>query len=295
MSVAGHPGAHRQTDPGLRVRAADWPDHPRVYGLLQQDPGANLFILSWLEVHGITPHIGASFEVLLAEERDRLVGLCLVLGWRTAMPVCLEPEAAAAFGHALHQRGVSLEHVVGHRQAVGELWEAYRNHRRARLERPQHFYVLQPEDFLPPGEPSAVRPARLLDLDVLVDASAQMYREETLSDPYAEDPEGFRRMHRRRILQDTCFVWRDDLGRALFKADVSCASSYGAQIAGVFTDPERRGLGIARRAMGDICRMLLSRYPLVTLYVNADNLAAIRLYERLGFRPHCPYQTIFVT
>ena len=121
-----------------------------------------------------------------------------------------------------------------------------------------------------------------------------MYREETLAEPCPGRPGLFREIQRHRIRQGQSFVWMED-GEVLFKTDISCWSSHGAQLSGVYTNPNARRRGVAKQALGAICQRLLSTHPRLTLYVNEDNKAAIKLYQQLGFRYHHAYQSIFVT
>jgi len=58
--------------------------------------------------------------------------------------------------------------------------------------------------------------------------------------------------------------------------------------------PELRGRGLARRITSALCEDLLSHIPIVTLKVKADNNAAIRCYESLGFRIIAPYEEALV-
>ena len=58
----------------------------------------------------------------------------------------------------------------------------------------------------------------------------------------------------------------------------------GAQVEGVFTAEDRRGQGIASRCMAELGRRLLAEVPLVTLHASERNTAALRAYERAGYR-----------
>ncbi len=66
--------------------------------------------------------------------------------------------------------------------------------------------------------------------------------------------------------------------------------TYGVACVGnVFTNPLYRRKGHASVCTGEVVRELLTSCSNVILNVNRKNLAAIRLYERLGFREHCKY------
>jgi ribosomal protein S18 acetylase RimI-like enzyme len=69
-----------------------------------------------------------------------------------------------------------------------------------------------------------------------------------------------------------------------------------AALGNVTTDPRRRGLGLARRATARLCRSLLDAgIQTIGLNVHADNGAAIRVYERLGFRTAAEYDEVLLT
>jgi GNAT superfamily N-acetyltransferase len=265
-----------------------------------RDPLVNLFALSWLDRHG---PLGASHPddhvVMLAEGpvsptgAPSLIGACLLLGQRMALPV--GPAATGrAFGQKLRVRGIELDHIVGPRTAVTSLWSSYGGGRKPRLDQLQRYLMLDRKRAAHEGS-SRVRKASFADLDLLVPAARAMYQEETLVDPCRDGPTAFRKTQERRVREGRTYVWTQ--GRfLLFKADISCwVPGCGAQLAGVYTPPFQRRRGIARKALKDICHEILGEVPAITLYVNQDNLAALRLYERLGFRDHTQWQTIFVS
>ena len=55
---------------------------------------------------------------------------------------------------------------------------------------------------------------------------------------------------------------------------------------GIAVAPERRGRGIGRALLAKGLTALAGRTDIVRLDVHHDNPAAIRLYERAGFRTH---------
>lgn len=57
-----------------------------------------------------------------------------------------------------------------------------------------------------------------------------------------------------------------------------------AALGNVVTHPSARGRGYARRTVATLCHRLRTEVTTIGLNVAADNLVAIRLYERLGFR-----------
>jgi RimJ/RimL family protein N-acetyltransferase len=60
-----------------------------------------------------------------------------------------------------------------------------------------------------------------------------------------------------------------------------------AVVGNVFTHPRYRGKGLATAATGAVTAELLTRCPLVVLTVEESNEAALTVYRRLGYAPHC--------
>ena len=69
------------------------------------------------------------------------------------------------------------------------------------------------------------------------------------------------------------------------------AHSYGvAAVGNVFTHPDYRGRGLATTATRAVCDELLDRgIELIGLSVSRSNAAAIRVYEKIGFKRHVPF------
>ncbi len=66
-------------------------------------------------------------------------------------------------------------------------------------------------------------------------------------------------------------------------------------VGNVFTHPAHRRQGYAAACTTAVCRDLLARGLTVVLNVNTDNVAALDLYRRLGFRDHCTYYEVLGT
>jgi predicted GNAT family acetyltransferase len=63
-----------------------------------------------------------------------------------------------------------------------------------------------------------------------------------------------------------------------------------AAIGNVFTRPDRRGRGLAKRTTGAVASELLRRgTKTIVLNVAMDNDPAVRAYRALGFMPFCGY------
>jgi len=166
-------------------------------------------------------------------------------------------SGCVAFAEAAARSGARM--VIGEERAVSELWDAARRRMpRPRDDRPgQPVYALRepPE----PGE-TGLRPARLFDLDLLVPACAEAHREEIGVDPLKRDAEGFRWRTRQQIDEGRSWIWLEG-GVIRFKAEASAWTPAAVQLQQVWVDPEARRHGYARRALSDLCRLLLEQQP----------------------------------
>jgi uncharacterized protein len=180
--------------------------------------------------------------------------------------------------------------VVGEEGAVTELWERVRDGFPEPLDdRPgQPVYVLERP---PESGRSALRAATLHDLDALVPAAAEAYREEVGVDAHARDPGLFEWRTRAQIEEGRSWLWTED-GRILFKAEASAWTPEAVQLQQVWVEPELRGQGYGKRGLSDLCRVLLETTPTVCLFVRPENAAAIALYDGIGMRRTITYRSL---
>ncbi len=79
----------------------------------------------------------------------------------------------------------------------------------------------------------------------------------------------------------------------IFKAELGSVIPEGAQVQGVWVNPQYRGRGLAAPGMAAVVRFVRARFaPSVSLYVNSYNVRAIRTYERVGFRRAGTFATV---
>jgi hypothetical protein len=182
--------------------------------------------------------------------------------------------------------------LIGEAHAVSELWDAARS----RLPRPREDRPGQPVFVIrepPEGEPTALRPATLEDLDLLVPACAAAHEEELGIDPMRRDPDGFRWRTRQQIEEGRSWLWEVD-GTILFKAEASAWTPSAVQLQQVWVDPPVRQHGYGALGLRHLCRALLAQVPAVCLFVRAENVAAIRLYESIGMSHVLDYRSVLL-
>lgn len=72
-------------------------------------------------------------------------------------------------------------------------------------------------------------------------------------------------------------------GEAIARVATNAQGYQTAQIGGVYTDPAWRGRGLARWLMSKLIDTLTENGKNASLFVKEANVAALRLYDGLGF------------
>lgn len=219
------------------------------------------------------------------EEDGGLVALC-----HSGVNVVPSGRGCGAFADVAVRARARM--LIGEQGAVTELWEAARRRLpAAREDRPgQPVYSIST-----PPEPggTGLRAATLDDVDLLVPACALAHEGELGIDPLRIDADGFRWRTRSQIEEGRSWLWVED-GVILFKAEASAWTPGAVQLQQVWTDPEARGSGNAKRGLCDLIRLLLERVPRVCLFVRADNAAAIALYDSVGMEHVLDYRSVLL-
>jgi hypothetical protein len=202
------------------------------------------------------------------------------------------PSGSGCGAFAREVARASPRMLIGESNAVSELWDEVRGKLpRPRENRPgQPVYVIRE----PPADGgTALRPATEDDLELLVPACAAAHEQEIGVDPLRRDPEGFRWRTRTQIEEQRSWLWVED-GVILFKAEASAWTPSAVQLQQVWVDPAARRQGFGARGLQDLCRRLLGVTPAVCLFVRAENMPAIRLYEAIGMEHVLDYRSVLL-
>lgn len=229
-------------------------------------------------------------------QTDRLSALC----WRSAnvVPAECDLDASDAFASALRDHESRCSSIFGPTQPVAELWRVLST----TWHHPLDVRPVQPLMAMPVDRPLGirldprVRLATVSETDLLTPAAAAMFTEEIGYAPYADrvGQSAYRNSVRALIARGHAFVLVED-DRVIFKADVGSAAIGACQIQGVWVAPECRGTGLAAPAMAATVELVRSTIaPLVTLYVNEYNEAALATYRRVGFEQVGTFSTILM-
>jgi len=92
-------------------------------------------------------------------------------------------------------------------------------------------------------------------------------------------------------LQDGIYYGVEVSGQLVSAAGTHLVSpTFGvAGVGNIFTHPDHRRQGYGTACTSQVVEELLAQDLDVVLNVNRENIEAIGVYERLGFRRHCPY------
>ncbi len=266
-------------------------DRSRALDLLQADASENLVLIDALAKLGCPSRPAQSPPLLYgAFDGNRLLGIVL-----------LRPCVSISWGMSDRVLDRLLPHLLrvpagllkSDRRLVDPVWAALQKAgRESSIDRIEMAFRLWPEQIVAasPDLPGIARPARAEDLEELVHAARASLWEEDRPDPAEIDPIGFRRwvesrLSRARIVSEE--------GRTVFVAYADVRRSEGWLIQGVYTWPEARRRGFARRGMDAIVReAFASGASHVQLAVVEGNERASALYRELGFEVFSELRTV---
>jgi RimJ/RimL family protein N-acetyltransferase len=256
-----------------RVTRLGLGDEPSLAALLAEDEVAHLFLIGFLATHAIDR--AWWYGVL---EAGMVRAAVLVLPDRLAVPCAPDPDDAALLGLHLASRHRPCL-VVGPRDASDRLFAHWAPGRAARRIHHQRLYRLESIAHAP--DPAGFRLATWEDRAVVAAQAIAMEREDLGTDRLGE-ADAHEQIVQDRIQSGRTWVIERD-GRLVFQVNVGTTHTSGCQIGGTWVPPEHRGRGYATAGIAATCRRLLATHPRVTLHVNESNLAAVRVYEKVGF------------
>lgn len=257
------------------------------------DPPANVYVAARIQETDLDRARGS---LLGYQPRDRLESLCWVSA--NIVPVSCTEAAAVAMASRLRRRRFLCSSVFGPADQVGYLWASLSSDWGPPLDvrARQPLMVLDPDATLSLAPDPRVRRARADEVELVAPAAEEMFTEEIGYPPYSDalGRAGYWAGVRSLILRGHTFVLVEN-GAVLFKADIGSVGVGACQIQGVWVAPEARGGGLSGPALAAVCSFARAHVaPLVSLYVNDYNVAALASYRSVGFREVGTFATVLV-
>ncbi|MEC8023567.1 MAG: GNAT family N-acetyltransferase [Myxococcota bacterium] len=265
-------------------------DRERLIHFLRGNATTNIFLLSVLDrSESNHSQLAAEGQFFVPDGADELRAVVYVTRGGLCVPFSPDPADLRLLARSL-RTAVRPRLLVGPRAETDVLWDELQFRASARLYRRHRLYRLLPGELSVEGHPD-VRLATARDLDKATHFAARMQSEELGLDPRQVDQTRFRRRIARLIANEQFYILPQGETHA-FQASASAQCVEGAQVEAVFVPPALRGRGWGRRGLAGMCKVLLQRFPMVTLHVNEENHPAVRVYERLGFVPDAAFRLI---
>jgi GNAT superfamily N-acetyltransferase len=260
-----------------------------VLEFLERRPIQTAMLAGLIRDNGLRSHFNRGYFYGCRNRAGEFEGVALV-GHATLFETSTDRALETLAGVA--QRCEATHMIMGETNLLNQFWGFYsrqKSKRRACRER-----LLELSHPIPAGPTiSGLRPATLNDLDLILPIHAKMAFDESGVDPLRKDAEGFRDRYARRIRKNRTWVWIDD-GKPIFKAEIVSDTPQVAYLEGVWVNPEFRSQGQGTHCLLQLSRQLLSSSNSICVFVNEDNSAALRFYERAGFVERSVYDTFFL-
>ena len=272
----------------LRVlRAADLPE---VEAVLSVDPVTDVFVGSRVEALGLEPgRLGGEMWGHVVD--GRIEALCH--SGANLVPVQAGPASVQVFADRARRQGRRCASIVGERSAVAAMWEVLEpSWGPARDVRPHQPLLAIDRAPAVAADPS-VRRVRDEELDLLVPACVAMFTEEVGISPVTADGGALYRARIAELVRGGRAFARIEDGRVVFKAEVGAVTAAACQLQGVWVPPDLRGKGLSAPGMAAVVAAALADIaPVVSLYVNDYNEAALATYRRVGFTDHATFMSV---
>lgn len=207
----------------------------------------------------------------------------------------VETTALARAGLADHARrlGRRCSSIVGPADEVLDLWRllgpAWGPARDVRAT--QHLMAIA-EPAHRPAHPG-LRPLVTGELDLLMPAAVAMFTEEVGVSPVEQGGGPAYRARLAELVRAGRALAVVEQGRLVFKAEIGSATPQVCQVQGVWVDPALRGRGLGAAGMAAVVEHARAHVaPVVSLYVNDYNHAAVATYLRVGFATVGTFATV---
>jgi uncharacterized protein len=281
----------------VRVEVLDDSHRSELTHLVDADPVVNAVISARLRAYATLDArvFGGPLVGAWSSEPSTTVALRgAVFRGGNILPIGGTQSEWRALADAVAREPRRCSSIVGRAEAVRGFWAVLRDvwgpARAIRARQP--LLSVDRTHRLTAGDPR-VRVIRPDELDVYLPAAVDMFTAELGVSPLnAGVGVGDYRRRVLGLIRERRAMGVIEDGSVVFKADLGTVSPHTCQVQGVWVRPDLRGRGVGTAALASVLRHALTFAPTVSLYVNDYNVAALRMYERLGMRHTADLSTI---
>lgn len=278
-------GADMMTQP-LTMR-----EKAETVAFLSRRPQQTFLMSGWIHDNGMESSLNRGRFYGYRNSQGRLEGVALI-GHITLFET-RDKAALAAFA-GLAQTGPTSQTLVGEQEEIAQFLHYYRSSGRPAPRLASRDLMFDQKTKQPLDEPvPGLCLATPRELEIVVQAHAQMAFEENGVNPLEVDPSGFRLRCSRRIHQDRTWISVED-NQLMFKADIISDLPEITYLEGVYVSPEKRGKGFGARCMRQLTNTLLTRSKSVCLLSREQNSAAQACFRKAGYTMREYYETLFL-
>ena len=224
----------------------------------------------------------SKLSFFIVEKSGKVVCAALNSAERRLLLAANQVEAAKLMGQELAVRGAAVKGVLGPTDASAEFCTGFKSQGGKTLEARALQNVLRLGNQvreIPKQASGLARVAKDKDLRQLLKWSRQFVEESGGDESERESEEVLRRYLEGRQL----FIWED--AKPVAMAGYGGVTPNGVRVNMVYTDPAFRGKGYAGSLVNVVSRRLLADgHRNCFLYVEANNIAANRIYEKIGYK-----------
>jgi uncharacterized protein len=253
---------------------------PELRDLVARDPIAHCFVASRLADPMDPWSLGGQIWGWFESGRLRSA---LYTG-ANLIPIETTPVARANLADHARRLGRRCSSIVGPADEVLDLWRLLAPAwGPAREVRDTQYLMATAEPSAVPAHPG-LRLLRLDELDLLMPAAVAMFTEEVGVSPVANGAGPSYRARLAELIRAGRALAIVEDQRITFKAEIGSATQHVCQVQGVWVDPGLRGRGLGESGMAAVVEHARAHVaPVVSLYVNDFNHAAVAAYARVGF------------
>ncbi|WP_319445438.1 MULTISPECIES: GNAT family N-acetyltransferase [unclassified Mycobacterium] len=264
-------------------------DAATVRRALDQDPVGSCMVASRVADHGIDPAaIGGEMWT-----RNRPSDSLCFAG-ANLIPLRGELADLNAFADKAMSSVRRCSSLVGRAELVVPMWRRLESAWGPARDVREHQPLMTLDSAPQCAVDSAVRPARMDELDAYLVAAIDMFIGEVGIDPRLGDGgRGYRRRVAGLIAAGRAWA-RFERGQVVFKAEVGSQSPSVGQIQGVWVHPDWRGRGYGVAGTAALAAAVVRSGRTASLYVNGFNTVARATYARIGFTQVGTFATVLL-